>query len=762
MNSMKQSIKMMPAWLFVYKNEVGVTQQDTVSYTPPAPAPVPPSTKVEKPVAKQAVAPEKKKAAVPVAAKPVAAKNVAPPASKPASVSKANAAKALQKAAPVMQTQPPAQAAAQKPNTGDASMNICTIAGNTYLIKVVTLYRSLEVRSNDFKLYVCCTDELAYRSLCKLKLAKCVLVMLSELQDPSLDSLRATRSQSEFCWTLKSFFMMHLLKKSGLKSVLYCDSDVCFFADPKLLFADWGQSSIYLCTQRDLGWVEEKYGKYQAGVIGFKNDSVGIAALDWWRERCREWCSAYPDPSAGRWGDQKYLDEMPGRFGSAKISTHRGIDAAPWNTVYNNNYKIDASGGRVTIDGDPLVAYHFACLDMFNTKQFDLWHLAKIDIEHQIKSLIYLPYLNELRRSAAIVRTSIGTDLKPYLSPKSFSEAKTTYFFPDRGLELFDWDGKFGFCTISSRAYVAKTLALYTSLSRHLKNFQLWICCMDEFSHSIFSQFKLEHVTLLRVSEVETPAIVLTRTSKTLAEYCWTMKPALCTYIFEHFNTDRLLYCDSDVYFFSHPQAVYDTWQGYSTLINRQLGTKPLEDTHGMFQAGMIGFTRTPESFEVLKWWLERCTEWCYDDHRNHDRWGDQKYLDQIPNRFVSIKINDRQGIVAAPWNLVMNNKDGLSVGQSGGDVYIGNEKLIAYHFGSLNILGEDSFDLWKLEPLAFMKDVIDRIYVPYLKNIRTILRDIRAKGFNIQLMYTDAQTTYNSLNLGYSQGDIYEQSQYA
>ena len=759
----------MPAWLFVYKNEPDITQQDTAAYVPPVPAPAPPAPpapKVEKPAVKQAVKqaakPVAKQAAKTVTAKSASTKYVAAPATKPAAA-KPKAAKAVQTSAPVIQAaKPSAPAVAATPHAGKARMNICTIAGNTYLIKVVTLYRSLEARSSDFMLYVCCTDELVYRSLSRLKLAKCIPVMLSELHDPALESLRASRSQSEFCWTLKSFFMMHLLKKAGLPSVLYCDSDVCFFADPKLLFADWGESSIYLCTQRDLGWVEAKYGKYQAGVIGFRNDSVGIAALGWWRERCREWCSAYPDASAGRWGDQKYLDELPGRFGSAKISTHRGIDAAPWNTIYNNNFKIEVSGRNVTIDGDPLIAYHFACLDMFNIKQFDLWHLAKIDISHQIKNVIYLPYLNELRRSVAIVRAGIGTDLKPFFSPKSFSEAKTTYFFPDRGLELFDWDGKYGFCTISSRAYVAKTLALYTSLNRHLKNFQLWICCMDELSHSIFSQYKLEHVTLLRVSEVETPAIAQTRSKKTLAEYCWTMKPALCTYIFEHFNTDRLLYCDSDIYFFSHPQAVYDTWHGYSTLINRQLGTKPLEDSHGMFQAGMVGFTRTPESFAVLKWWLDRCTEWCYDEHSNPARWGDQKYFDQIPDRFVSIKINDRQGIVAAPWNLVMNNKEGLSVGHTGGDVYIGNEKLIAYHFGSLNILGEESFDLWKLEPLAFKKDVIERIYVPYLKNIRTILRDIRAKGFNTQLMYTDTQTTYNPLKLGYSQGEIYEQSQYA
>ena len=621
------------------------------------------------------------------------------------------------------------------------------------MFKAVTLCRSLEAVSSQYVLYVCCTDDLTYHALSRLKLKNCVPIALSEMHSQNITGLAASRTPSEFCWTLKSHLMMHLLQDRGLPSVLYCDSDVCFFGDPQILFSDFGNASVYLCAQRDVGWVEQKYGKYQAGVIGFRNDTDGLAALSWWKGKCREWCSAQPEDN--RWGDQKYLDEIPLLFGNVKISTHRGIDAAPWNTVYNNNYAIGNRNGQITIDGDPLVVFHFACLDVFSPNEFDLWHLAQLDIRPDVKNAIYLPYLTQLSRNIGFIGSQFG-DMKPFFSPKSFSDAKSPYILSARNNEITGWDGTYAFCTISSRAYVVKTLALYESIKKHVQNFRLWICCMDEATHALLSRCALTNVRLLRASEVETPAIRATRESKTLAEYCWTMKPALCSFVLSQYNVQQLLYCDSDIYFFSHPQPIYDTWKGYATLLCRQLGTRQLEDAHGIFQAGLIGFSKSAESLKVLEWWLQKCTEWCYNDHSRADRWGDQKYLQQIPDNFVSIKINNRRGIVAAPWNIVMNNTLGLAVNRSGSDVYIGSEKLICYHFGSLNIFNENRYDLWKLEPLSFSADVKRHIYTPYLLHLRTILQALRAKGLGDSLIYADAHPPQNIYTLGQGQESFY------
>ncbi len=641
-----------------------------------------------------------------------------------------------------MQVNPQAIAPTSAPK---ALYYLCTVTDASYLFKVVAQYHSLKMYARDFYLYVCCTDEQSYRTLKSLKMARCIPVTLKDLNYGELFTLQKQRAANEFAWTLKSYLMLYLLEVQGLPHVLYCDGDVSFAGDAGHLYADWGPSSIYLCLQRDVDWVEKKYGTYQAGIMGVRNDANGLSMLRWWRDKCREWCFNYEDN--GRLGDQKYLDDVPSLFGSVKISSHRGINAAPWNTIYNNGYKITAKGSQVTIDGDPLVAYHFACIDIYDETRFDLWRLGKIDIQPIVLNAIYIPYLKALQAAIVLIKTQIA-NISQLFFGKSFDTAKTPYLFTEANLRLSQWDGKYAFCTIASRTYVVKTLAFYSSIRRYLSDFHLWICCVDDTAYTVLSRFELKNTTLLPIRSVETPEILQTRNSKSTAEYCWTLKPALCEYIFTHYNVNRLLYCDSDIYFFSHPKAVYDVWTNYATMLNLQLGSAELEHKHGMHQAGMIGFSKEPDSLEILRWWKQKCTEWCYDDHSDPSRWGDQKYLQQIPNQFVNIKVNDRYGIVAAPWNIVMNNIHDLRVSRAGGDVYIGNEKLTAYHFGSINVIDERTFDLWKLERLSFDRRILDYIYMPYLTQIQRIFGAIRANGISLAPLFAEEKSSFNLYQL--------------
>ena len=73
------------------------------------------------------------------------------------------------------------------------------------------------------------------------------------------------------------------------------------------------------------------YGKYQAGLIGFKNDLYGLKSVRWWKNKCIDWCSA--EAEEGKFGDQKYLDYIPIYFPKVKISNNLGINAR-LGTVY--------------------------------------------------------------------------------------------------------------------------------------------------------------------------------------------------------------------------------------------------------------------------------------------------------------------------------------------------------------------------------------------------------------------------------------------
>ncbi|HLU23562.1 MAG TPA: glycosyl transferase, partial [Bacillaceae bacterium] len=227
----------------------------------------------------------------------------------------------------------------------------------------------------------------------------------------------------------------------------------------------------------------------------------------------------------------------------------------------------------------------------------------------------------------------------------------------------------------------------------------------------------LKNVTLIPVSEIENNMIAKLSEKRSLTECCWTMKAPLCEHILKHYSEiDYIIYCDADMYFFSSPKPILDEWSTYSIFLCKQRSTRMIEHKHGIYQAGLLGFKREENSLKILKWWKEKCLEWCYDQYED-DRWGDQKYLNKIPNKFINIKVIQNIGIDAAPWNIVM--VDGNDVTRKGRRILIENTEIVCFHFGSLLMLSEIEYDLWKLEELNFTKSILKNLYSPYIKALQ-------------------------------------------
>jgi len=97
------------------------------------------------------------------------------------------------------------------------------------------------------------------------------------------------------------------------------------------------------------------------------------------------------------------------------------------------------------------------------------------------------------------------------------------------------------------------------------------------------------------------------------------------------------------LFFFSDPVKIDREWKKGSILLCPQRTYKEMEQLDGIYQAGFIGFKRTKTAFQCLNWWRTKCIEWCYYT-RDHNRFTDQKYLDQWPALFrdvAIIKIDD-------------------------------------------------------------------------------------------------------------------------
>ena len=629
------------------------------------------------------------------------------------------------------------------------NQNFCVIAGKEYCMKIMAFYESLVKNSNNFNLWVCCTDAIMYKFLNEKNLKNMHLIRVEEIEDDQLRAVKQERMINEYCWTLKSFVIEYILKNNDVEQVLYCDGDIYFFSNPDSIFNEWGFASIFLTPQRDLDWVEQKYGKYQAGIVGFRKDETGLAAVQWWKDRCIEWCSVVE--SNGRFGDQKYLDQLPIMYENVQISSNLGVNAAPWNIIYNNNFKISLQGDKVFINNDPLVAYHFSCLTIYSSDKYDLWNMHQLNIQKEIMNYIYVPYLDHLERVITSYQNSYPGIIKATLSTNDFIQAKTKYHSTKLKRKMIKYNNYLLLTSIFSKEYLVKGLAMYDSLSKQIENFHLWICTMDQETYDVLSNLNLKNVTLIPVETIETPQLKELKQQRTLQEYCWTIKATLLEHLLStHSDIDHLFYCDSDLYFFSNPLSVTNDFGRYSVYLCRQRGTDLLEHFHGQYQAGFIGFKNEGNSRKILNWWKKKCLEECSDVYNDERKsWGDQLYLDRIPELFENIKVSENPGINAAPWNLILNNAE-QEVTMRENNVYIDNNPLMFFHFGSLLILNVNEFDLWKLEEVNISSAILTNIYNPYLMKLREISNRLsnNAQFFaNVPANYT-AKNPYSIASL--------------
>jgi hypothetical protein len=241
----------------------------------------------------------------------------------------------------------------------------CTVLSRTRLYQAIALLCSLHTVKKTFILHILCVDDATYNLLKKMDWDSVHLTRLDELKNDTLDGLRRSRKQNEYCWTLKPIYLEYLFKTyPKIERLTYIDADLFFFSDPEPVFTSQPHSSVLLSKgdiripnldTRDTLTIQRILGKYNSGFISFKRDELGLMALDWWKEKCLDCCISMPE--GGRFGDQKYLDELPQIFRNVTEIRTPGVNVGHWNSYY---YNYSVYQGRVYADLSPLICYHFS------------------------------------------------------------------------------------------------------------------------------------------------------------------------------------------------------------------------------------------------------------------------------------------------------------------------------------------------------------------------------------------------------------------
>lgn len=276
----------------------------------------------------------------------------------------------------------------------------CTYFDRNYLFKGLALYRSLVEHCRSFRLWILCCDEDTYDILGAMRLPMVERIRLTDFEDEALRAVKGSRTPVEYLWTVTPSLPLALLRENpSLTHLAYLDADLYFFDDPRPIYDELGDRAVLIIGHRfppDRRHLERTSGIYNVGMLIFRNDADGRAVLRWWRERCLEECS-YRD-EGGTCGDQKYLDDWPVRFPRVHVLKHKGANLAPWNI---EGFATASDHGRVRVEGDPLIFYHFHQFRLLSPRKFDVgWYPLTLE---EIRA-IYHPYIAAIRDAVAAVR----------------------------------------------------------------------------------------------------------------------------------------------------------------------------------------------------------------------------------------------------------------------------------------------------------------------------------------------------------------------
>ncbi|QWG17074.1 hypothetical protein KMZ68_19095 [Bradyrhizobium sediminis] len=271
------------------------------------------------------------------------------------------------------------------------------------------------------------------------------------------------------------------------------------------------------------------------------------------------------------------------------------------------------------------------------------------------------------------------------------------------------------YCTYFDHNYLSRGLALYGSLQRHAPGARLWVLCLSEACHRILTALDLPGIVPVRLADFEAaePEVAATRSTRSLIEYYFTCSPAWMLFVLgKEPDAEWVSYLDSDLFFFAPPDPIFAEMEDSAFGIIPHRFTSRLAHMRrfGIYNVGWVSVRRRDEGFAALRWWRERCIEWCYDRVEG-DRFADQRYLDRLPELFGGIHVIEHLGANLAPWNIANYRLEWRD-----GSVKIeGRYPLLFFHFYGVKLAGRYYYNSHRVYHAPFSSLVRHRIYEPYV-----------------------------------------------
>lgn len=291
---------------------------------------------------------------------------------------------------------------------------------------------------------------------------------------------------------------------------------------------------------------------------------------------------------------------------------------------------------------------------------------------------------------------------------------------------MIDTTSMLHFCTLFDSRYLTRGLALHQSMMAHINDFILYVYCFDDLTYQVLTQLNLPKVVPVSQTEFETPEILAVKPGRTKGEYCWTCTSHITLNAIERFDLPCITYIDADLYFFADPTALLNELIAVDGAIlitdHRYTPRYDRSKDCGRYCVQFITFVADQRGLAALRWWRERCIEWCYNRFED-GKFGDQKYLDDWTERFEGTHVLQHLGGGVAPWNVQQWQ---ITAGPR-----VARHPVVFVHFHNLSWYEDDSF---MTGPYVIEHAVIDYLYRPYITSLRQALITVRSMipGFTL------------------------------
>lgn len=294
-----------------------------------------------------------------------------------------------------------------------SAWSYCTYFDSGYLSRGLSLIQSLREHGDFGKVLVLALDDAAFEYLSDAELDGVAIIRAADLEryEPRLLSVATERSRAEYIFTMTPHLIRYAIDHFAAPDeiVAYLDADLFFFQSGQAVATALGTGSVGIIPHRYPKRLEAKlakYGTYNVGWLGFRNDARGRSVLDWYSTATIDWCADVPEN--GRYADQGYLDEFH-RFAGVRVLDSAGFNLAPWNAA---RHELSVgSHGELLADREPLVFFHFHGLKKWHSRYISAHTLYGSRMGRLMREHVYAPYVSRLEANERQIMVA-GVQLK--------------------------------------------------------------------------------------------------------------------------------------------------------------------------------------------------------------------------------------------------------------------------------------------------------------------------------------------------------------